>query len=183
VARSVVVSPGKNSVVVSWLAPLSNGGAPITGYLVTAKPGGKTCPATSAQRSCTVTGLTNGNPYTFTVRATNAGSKSSTTAASVAVYAGAPTVARTLAVSFPLTPHSATVTWLAPKYINSGSVTGYRVRWCKANTCSAWSNLPASARSATTSGRTKNVTYRLEVQAKNGSGYGPVASKTFKRTT
>jgi titin len=181
VARSVVVSPGKKSVLVSWVAPLSNGGAPITGYLVKATPGGKTCPATAAQSSCTVTGLTNGKSYTFTVKATNAGSKSSTTASSLAVVAGAPTVAQTLKVTFPVTPHSAKVSWVAPKYINSGAVTGYRVRWCKVNTCSAWSNLPAIARSATITGRTKNVSYRFEVQAKNSSGYSPIASKVFKQ--
>jgi hypothetical protein len=95
------------------------------------------------------------------------------------VISGAPTAAQTLAVTFPATPHSAKVTWVAPKYINSGAVTGYRVRWCKVNTCSAWSNLPASARSSTTTGRVKNVSYRVEVQAKNGSGFGPTASKTF----
>jgi hypothetical protein len=179
VARAVVGSPGKKAVAISWLPPLSDGGLPITGYVVTATPGGKTCTATALQRSCIITGLTNGTPYTFKVKATNGGDKSSTTAASFAVYAGAPTAAQPLSVTFPATLHSATVTWAAPKYINSGAVKAYRVRWCKVNTCSAWSNLPASARSATTTGRIKNVSYRVEIQVKNDSGYGPTASKTF----
>jgi hypothetical protein len=58
------------SVAVSWTAPTSDGGAPITAYTVTASPGGATC-STSGALSCTVTGLTNGTAYTFTVRATN----------------------------------------------------------------------------------------------------------------
>jgi hypothetical protein len=117
---------------------------------------------------------------TFTVKATNQGSKSSTTAKSVAVIAGSPTQARSLAVSFPA--KNAKVTWTAPQYTGSGVVTGYKVRWCKVGgPCSAWSLLPKTARAATTTGLTKNTNYRVEVQVKNGSGYGPVAIKTFKQ--
>jgi Fibronectin type III domain len=68
-----------------------------------------------------------------------------------------------------------------PSSVGSGAVNGYRVRWCKGSTCAAWVNLPASARAATATGRVKNTTYRVEVQAKNASGLGPVASKAFKQ--
>ena len=45
---------------------------PVTGYTVTARPGGKTCTWTSGPLHCTVTGLSDGTAYTFTVTATNA---------------------------------------------------------------------------------------------------------------
>jgi hypothetical protein len=184
VARSVVGTPGNSSVVVSWAAPASNGGAAITGYVVTASPkvGSvyKSCSTNGTTLACTVPGLTNGKSYTFRVTSTNAAAQSSTTAASAAVIAGTPTVARTLAVTFPAAK-SAKLTWVAPKSTNSGAVTGYRVRWCKMTTCSTWTNLSPTKRSTTTANLTKNLTYRVEIQAKNGSGYGPMASKTFKQ--
>ena len=55
---------------ISWSAPTSDGGAAVSSYTVTANPGGATC--TTATTSCTITGLTNGTAYTFTVTASNA---------------------------------------------------------------------------------------------------------------
>ncbi|MDO8122485.1 fibronectin type III domain-containing protein [Isoptericola sp. b490] len=60
---------GDQTVTLAWDAPPANG-EPITGYRVTAEPGGPTvdCPSTT----CTVAGLTNDVDYTFTVVAQNA---------------------------------------------------------------------------------------------------------------
>jgi hypothetical protein len=79
--RSVTGVAGDGSVTVSWSAPTSDGGAAISSYEVKASPGGRTC-STIGARSCTVAGLTNGTPYTFTVRATNAVGTSGPSAAS-----------------------------------------------------------------------------------------------------
>ena len=57
------------TVVLSWTAPNSRG-APITGYRLTASPGGMT--KTCASTTCTFDGLTNDVTYTFTVAAQNA---------------------------------------------------------------------------------------------------------------
>jgi hypothetical protein len=55
---------------VTFTAPASDGGSPITGYTVTSSPGGIT--GTGGSSPITVSGLTTGTSYTFTVRATNA---------------------------------------------------------------------------------------------------------------
>ena len=81
---AVIATAGNGSAVVSWAAPASDGGSPITKYTATSSPGGKHCTWTSGPLSCTVSGLTNGTGYTFTVTATNAVGTGPTSAASAA---------------------------------------------------------------------------------------------------
>ncbi|UCU99163.1 fibronectin type III domain-containing protein [Acidovorax radicis] len=62
-------SAGNTEATVTFTAPASTGGAAITGYTVTASPGGTN--TTGATSPITLSGLTNGTSYTFTVMATN----------------------------------------------------------------------------------------------------------------
>ena len=57
------------SASVSWSAPGSSGTYPVTSYLATSTPGGKTCLVSAPALECEVAGLTNGTPYTFAVKA------------------------------------------------------------------------------------------------------------------
>ncbi len=76
-------APGVSSASVSWQPPTADGGEPVTSYRATASPGGASC--TTSATTCQVTGLTNGQPYTFTVRATNAIGEGPPSAATSAV--------------------------------------------------------------------------------------------------
>ena len=78
---------GDTQVSVSFSAPGSDGGSAITGYTVTATPGGAT--GTGLSSPITVTGLANGTSYTFTVTATNAVGTGSASSASNGVTAKA----------------------------------------------------------------------------------------------
>ena len=80
-----------SQATVSWIAPF-DGGSPITTYTATVSPGGQTCTWTTGPLGCTITGLTNNTPYTFTVRATNAIGDGPESAASTAVTPATPYV-------------------------------------------------------------------------------------------
>jgi hypothetical protein len=74
---------GNAQATVSFSPPGYNGGSAITGYIVTSSPGGVT--ASGGSSPIVVTGLSNGTPYTFTVRATNAYGNSVASLASASV--------------------------------------------------------------------------------------------------
>ncbi|NDI85202.1 fibronectin type III domain-containing protein [Undibacterium crateris] len=87
---------GSTTASVSFSAPASNGGAAITGYTVTVVETGATFVGASSPIS--VTGLTNGTAYTFTVKATNSAGTGTASTASTAVT---PKAAQTITFNNP----------------------------------------------------------------------------------
>ena len=166
----VTATAGNGQATVTWVAPASNGGSPITGYTVTAAPGGQTCSTTGAL-SCTVTGLTNGTSYTFTVVATNSVGSSGASAPS----------ASTVPVAVPGAPSGvmavggdrmATVSWVAPVSTGGASITGYTVTAAPGGqTCST-----NGAVSCTVAGLTNGVSYTFTVAATNSAGSGAASA-------
>jgi peptidase M23-like protein/fibronectin type III domain protein len=63
---------GDASATVSWNPPAYTGGLSVLAYMVTASPGGLTTTVGPGATSATLTGLSNGTTYTFTVVADNA---------------------------------------------------------------------------------------------------------------
>ncbi len=74
-APTAVTATASNTVpgqaTVSWTAPASTGGTPITGYRAVASDTTKFCTSAGAT-TCTISGLMQDSSYTFTVRAMNA---------------------------------------------------------------------------------------------------------------
>lgn len=113
--RSLAASPSDGQVVLSWTAPSSVGGGPIISYTATASPGGATCTVSST--GCTITGLTNGTAYTFSVVASNRGGPSS--AAAITSTAGTPSAGSSSSTSTRRTTTVVIPVPLAPSTTNS----------------------------------------------------------------
>lgn len=109
---------GDTSASVAFTAPGSNGGSAILDYTVTSSPGGFT--ATGAASPLTVSGLTNGTGYTFTVTARNAVGSSAASAASNSVTPASGTIRLTGPKSGDVT-ESASAPWT---YTSAGGATG-----------------------------------------------------------
>ncbi len=183
---SVSATPGDTSALVTWSAPASDGGSAITGYTVTAADsttpanGNETCSLTTGPLSCTVSGLTNGDSYTFTVTATNSAGTGSPSSPSLAVVPattpGPPTaVAATPGIA------SAIVTWSAPASDGGSAITGYTVTSADSTTpangnetCS-WITGPLTC---IVVGLTTGDSYTFTVTATNSAGTGNPSSSS-----
>ena len=121
---NVIVTPGDSQLVISWSAPLDNGGDAITAYTATATDGSSssTCGWTTGTLTCTISSLTNGTSYAVTVVATNSigdSDNSATVNGTPNVVPGTPTLSSVVPGN-----QSLTVTWTAPS--NDGTaITGY----------------------------------------------------------
>ena len=157
---------GNGSVAVTWVAPVT-GGSPINGYTATAYAGSvgvRTCTTTGAL-SCTISGLSNGLPYTVKVKAANAVgagaesvASSSVTPATVPSAPAAPGVVRGNG--------SVAVTWVAPA--NGGSaITGYSATAYSGSVVRGSCVASGSARTCTITGLVNGTTYTVRVKAAN----------------
>lgn len=88
---SIIATPSNASVSLAFTAPANNGGAAIDTYTATATPDGQTGTC-NGPAACTITvsGLSNGTAYTFTVTAHNSIGNSSASTASTSVTPSAP---------------------------------------------------------------------------------------------
>ncbi len=123
---------------------------------------------------CTVTGLTNGTPYVFTVKAVNSvgtGAGATVTATPVAppspgTAASAPTGVRVASVtSSTPTQAKATLTWNAPTSNGGSAVTGYTVRVHQTG-----QTIPVTGTTAIISGLRPGTAYTFSVAAHNVVG-------------
>ena len=163
---------GDGEVTVSWSAPSDDGGDAISGYTVTASPGGATCGWSTGPLSCTVSGLTNGTAYTFTVTATNAVGTGSASLASAAVTPGRVPGAPT-GVSGVFGDGQVTVSWSAPADTGGYPVTGYTVTASPGAATCSWTTGPLSC---TVTGLTNGTRYTFTVNATNTVGTGSAST-------
>jgi hypothetical protein len=164
---------GDTQVTVSWSAG-GDGGSPISTYTVTGSPGGQTCMWSGGPLTCTIGGLTNGTPYTFTVVATNVVGDSAPSAPSAPVtparLPGAP-----VAPSATPSDAQAIVAWSAPASDGGAPITGYTVTSDPDGKTCTWSSGPLTC---TVSALTNGTPYTFTVTATNDAGTGPSSAAT-----
>ena len=154
---------GDATASVRWQAPATNN-SPILDYTVSWSGGSDTFPASAAGTYQSITGLTNGQSYAFTVTARNKiGSTSSAPSPTVTPY-GTPSAPRNVTISKSGdAPATLTMRWAAPNVTGGGAI---EYRW-RLNG-GGWNT--TSSTSASHSGAGAG-TWTVEVQAVNkGSG-------------
>lgn len=120
---------GSNAALVTFTPPENDGGNPITLYTVTADPTGgedvQSKTATGQNSPIAVTGLTIGESYTFTVRATNADGESEPSEVVNLKIGAAPSPP--LAVSATRESGKSSVAFNAPTSLGGSAITKYTV--------------------------------------------------------
>jgi len=153
-------------VQLSWTTPANNG-APIDYYTV---EGGGT-PQQCAASPCTITGLTNGTNYSFTVKAHNVVGDSAPSAPSPTARPDAfPDAVTNLAASNPQ-DHVVTLTWTAA-HVDGTAVVSYHITWGNGGSAT----VDGTTTTAAASNLVNDNIYTFTVIAVNQLGPGPSAS-------
>ena len=171
---SLTTMPGDTRVVLTWSAPVEDGGSPVTGYEYryaagTSVPEDTPWQSAGLNLERTVAELTNGQQYAFEVRALNS--------------AGPGAAARTAAtpLGVPTTPESLTATagdgevvleWTEPADDGGAAVTGYEYRHAAGSLVpedTPWQSAGLNLRWLI-SGLTNGQEYAFEVRAMNSAG-------------
>jgi hypothetical protein len=153
---------------VSFTAPSSNGGSAITSYTATSSPDGITGTISqSGSGSITVSGLTNGTAYTFTVTATNAIGTSAASAVSNSVVPATIPDAPTIGTAVPLN-QQAKVPFTAPSSNGGSAITSYTATSSPGDFTGTISQ--SGSGSIIVSGLTNGTAYTFTVTATNTLG-------------
>lgn len=178
--KRLTAAPGNSHVTLSWAAPASDGGSPVTSYNVYegTTPGFEDGAAVTSATgtTATVSGLTNGTTYYFRVAAVNAVAEGhvSDEASAIPVHRGSSSI------SAPSAPAGLTakagdsqvsLKWDAPASDGGSPVTSYEVYdGITSDFPSKGAVIKTSRTSVTVSGLTNGTTYYFRVAALNAAG-------------
>ncbi|NDA80520.1 MAG: hypothetical protein EBX92_05240, partial [Actinobacteria bacterium] len=188
---SLSTTPLNGAVRIAWAPPAAYVGASIVGYRVNATPGSGTCSWSSGEYNCTISGLTNGTSYTFTVtslRDDNGTLRDIDTSVASATttprtLAGAPTAITAVGGG-----NEAALSWSAPANNGGAAITDYRIQYSSdaGTTWSEYSDAISAEPTTTVGGLLPGTQYIFRVAAINAAGVGSystasASSKTFEQ--
>ena len=155
---------GNAAASISFTAPTNNGGNTISGYTATSSPGGLNSSGCTAS-PCSVTGLSNGTAYTFTVTATNAAGTSAASSASNSVTPATVPDAPTIGIATAGNA-SATIAFSAPASNGGSAISGYTAT----SSPGALSSSGCIASPCSVTGLSNGTAYTFTVSATNAAG-------------
>lgn len=185
-----ITSFNKDSMVVTWNEPSSDGGSAILGYHVDRKEKNsilwqRVSKGLVVGNIFKSTGLVDGIAYEYRVVAENLAGLSKPSKPSEPTYALDPVDPPGRPVALNITRHEVTLSWTKPEGDGGFSITGYTVerrempsgRWLKAN----FNNILETM--YTVSGLTEDATYEFRVTAKNSAGAASAPSQSSEAIT
>jgi hypothetical protein len=174
-------TPGKTgSADVTFTAPASDGGSPITSYEVTSSPGGITGTLSGASGgTVNIKGLAIGTPYTFTVTASNAVYTSeSSVASSPAVTPITTPGAPTIGTATTLSDSEISVAFTPPSDGGGSPITSYTVTSSPGGYTATGTESPIVV-----SGLNGGTGYTFTVTATNAAGTSDASGSSNQATT
>ena len=168
---------GSTTATVAFAAPLNDGGSTITSYTALSTPG--SISASSATSPITVTGLSPGTNYTFTVTATNADGTSGPSSPSneITTDSTAPD-APTIGTATKTGTSTATVAFLPPASNGGSAVTVYTATSLPSGVTATGTSSPI-----TLTGLTSATAYTFTVTATNSIGTSSPSQASNSVTT
>ncbi|TDE34050.1 fibronectin type III domain-containing protein [Actinomadura sp. 6K520] len=173
----LMATPLGGRIDVQWVEP-PDGGAPVTGYKLTAEPGGHEVDVPAGTTVAPITGLTNGAAYLVKVAATNkvGDSRPSELAGVVPNAARPPAAPRSVQAGVTATG-SVALDWSVPNDVGTAPITGYTV-----TATPGGATMTTTGTTATMTGLDPATEYTFTVHATNTHGAGPPSAATDQLT-
>ena len=171
VPHSLDATPGNRQVMLSWVLP--SGGSEVTDYEYEQDGSGTWTSTGGTATDYTVTGLTNGQTYTFKVRALNSAGASAASAASASVTPGDGARDAPTGLGATVSDRRVDLMWTAPASDGGQSITDYEYEQGGSGT---WISTGSTATSYTIRNLTNGQPYRFRVRAVNRVGAGAASA-------
>jgi hypothetical protein len=167
----------------AWVAPVSNGGMPITDYVIYRSTNGTTgwvgvSDGVNANTAYTVTGLVNGTRYYFKVYARNAVGPSAPSNLANAIPRNVLTAPRSLVATPTNVSGQVRLSWTVPLSNGGRAITDYVIQR-SANGSTGWVTITDGVNTATAytvTGLANGARYYFRVLARTGTITGPASN-------
>lgn len=188
--RSVAAVRGDGTITVNWLAPSSDGGSAVTGYIAnaytsTSSSATSVGSCTTTGLECTISGVTNGTVYYVSVAAVTAIRTGSSSSRVTVSAAGAPSAPRSVTAT--RGDGYAAVSWSVPLSLGGSRISRYLVRAYSAategtlvTTCEPTTAKPLSCNIGPLP---NGSTYYIDVVAYNAIGLATASEPRVSVTT